>query len=137
MGLKDGLASLELNSTTFSGTNAQFSAGQIDTSEIGSGAILEVNISGAQVGAAKQSFIGTGSPTGYGLSVQCGSSTFTNTAVTVTFGTAFAAAPIATITLLASGANHGYVTGTAAGSFVALGESGINFSWIAVGSGDI
>ena len=122
----------------------------IQQAEIGSGAILGPHISGGAITnsklaastleASSQGFLGTGSPTGFGLSVQAGSTIPSNIAVTVSFGTAFAAAPHVILTLAASGAvsiSPAMVTGTSAGSFTHLGESGLLHHWIAIGSGNI
>lgn len=105
------------------------------------GDIGAASITSAGVNATNQKIIGTGSPTGYGLSIQTGSFNASNVAVAVSFGTAFALAPtFVYLTVIESGAaatHPGTVTGISAGSFTALGESGLDYAYLAVGSGII
>lgn len=124
--------------------------GTVIASELGTDAVTAIKISGltitaakigaAAVTAAKQSFIGTGSPTGYGVSAQYGNVTASDVNVVGTFGTAFAAAPKVFLTSATSGAvatMGDYVVGTSAGSFVMFGQSGLSYTYLAIGSGSI
>lgn len=121
--------------------SSSIAAGAVGTSEIEDLSVATADLAAEAVTAAKQSFVGTGSPTGYGLSIQTGSFQASNVAVTASFGTAFAAAPTyVTVSLLSSGAaatQPGMVTGISAGSFTALGQSGLDYAYVAVGSGAI
>ena len=136
MGLKDGLPSLEVHASTFSGTSAQFSAGEISAAELADNAA-----SGTKVDATFP-VAGTGSPTGYGLSVQTGSSaTGAGSTAWVVFGTPFASNPyfVATphsasdvrITEVIGSRNPGSTF------VISHGAASQEFSWIAIGSGRI
>lgn len=121
--------------------------GTIVASEIATDGVTTIKISGLSVTSAKiaaqavtsakQAFVGTGSPTGYGLSVQTGSVIASDVEVVGTFGTAYKLAPFVYLTVETSGAaatQPGMVTGTAAGSFTMLGTSGLLHSYMAIGS---
>jgi hypothetical protein len=93
-----------------------------------------------QVKAFSEGIIGTGSPTSFDLSIQTGTVQASNVAVTASFGTAFSAAPKVNVTLAVSGAaasHPGAVTGAAAGSFTFLGQSGLDYSYTAIGTGNL
>ena len=114
--------------------------GKIGSEDITDGTVIASEIGAQAVTAAKHKFVGTGSPTGYGLSVQTGSWVATTGIVTTQFGTAFGAAPFVVVSLLSSGAaatQPGMVTGQSAGSFTALGENTLVYSYMAIGSGNI
>lgn len=141
MGLLDGLPSLEVISTTFSGTNAQFAAGQISSAEVGSGGILNPNLSGASVsGAAVSLEYGPayiGSPLVGGLRSEVGSATASDVTVAVAFGRAFASAPRVVLTSAQSGTSAGTfgIGSTETTGFRFYGQSGLVYNWFATGSG--
>lgn len=140
----------------------------IQTAELGSGTVLGPNISGGvilsahlatdsvvaakisglavttakiaanAVTAAKSTIVATGSPTGYGQSIQHGSVTPTDVETWTVFGTAFAAAPKVVVGLAVSGAaatQPPMAITVVAGSFGTIGTSGLACNWIALGSG--
>lgn len=129
---------------------ANISGGVITNTHFVSGGILGPNISGGTITnshmvantltAASHRIVGQGSPSVFGFSMQVGSAVATDVAVWAVFGTGFAAAPRVQMTLAQSG-----VVGTAApmlgtvaaGSFSFLGQSGLIYHYLAVGSGAI
>lgn len=136
--MNDGLQSGEFIAATLSGATLSVGNSQISSAELGSGAVLSANISGAQILASHQKFVGTGSPTTFGTSAQFGAFvTDAGSAATVAFGTAYAAAPIC-IVGLGGGATATWirVVGTSAGSLVvhtqAASQSG---TFVCIGSG--
>lgn len=120
---------------------ADLATNAVVTASISGLAVSTAKIAASAVTSAKQGFVGTGSPTGFGLGAQTGSFQASDVEVVVSYGTAFGAAPkYVTVSLLSSGAaatQPGMVTGIAAGSFTALGASGLDYAYLAVGSGDI
>ena len=124
--------------------------GTVIASELATDGVTSIKISGlavttAKIGAAavtgaKHAIFGTGSPTGYGLTIQAGSLIASDVAVTATFGTAFAAAPHVFLSVAISGAlatAPGMMVGASAGSFTMLGQSGLLHHYLAIGSGNI
>lgn len=153
MGLLDGLASLQVLATTFSGTTLQVGANEISAAEIATDAVTAIKVSGLTLTAAKMaanaasgnvvsleySPVYTGSPVAGGLVWQMGSAIATDVSVNVVFGKAFSNIPRVVITPAQSGthATQSYVGSTEATGFIFVGQSGIAHNWIAVGSGRI
>ena len=134
--MKDGIPTEEIHVTTISGTTAQFSdinlgAGAIGTAELADGAVT----------STIQSFVGTGSPAAFGISVQAGSNSTTAGSIAwVAFGTPFVAAPVSILVSQAETLEGIYAPAGSwtAGSFIAITESASqSFSWSATGSGGI
>lgn len=122
MGLVDGLPSLEVKATTFSGTTAQFGA--------------------QEIGATELKVVGTGSPVTYGLSILTGSSaTGAGSTVWVVFGKPFASNPYVTVGVHSStNLNVTEAVGSrnpGSAFFISHGGGNVEFSWIAIGSGQI
>lgn len=156
--MNDGLQTGEFIAATISGNSLSVGTSQISSAELGSGAVLSANISGAQVLsshiasgnvlsaqisgaqvlASHHRILGTGSPTVFGRSIQHGTATATDVAVWTVFGTAFAAAPQVQLTCAASGTANAaapMLVGQVVGSFGFLGQSGLAYNWLAIGSG--
>jgi hypothetical protein len=140
MGLKDGLPDLEVHSTTVSGTTAQFGDAVLGAGAIGNSEIADGACSGTKV-STEFSPIKTGSPTTDGVSVQFGVVTATDVAVWGVFGTAFAGDPTVFLTPNASGthATEAFVVGSpiSVGSFSFIGQSGLEYNYLALGSGRV
>lgn len=147
MGLRDGIPSFEILSTTVSGTTGAFTnisgTETIVSSEIGSGIILNPNLSGGQVSGAPVSFeypvSYTGSPIAGGLAMQMGSTIASDVSILVTYGKAFGGIPRVVLTAAQSGTNAGdvMVTSGITTGFRYFGQSGLAYNWIAIGSGRI
>jgi len=130
--IRDGLKRAQVVVDDLSGTQPV-----IEAVEIGSGAVLSVNISGGQVIADKHSIIGTGSPPAYGRSILSGEGTLgAGSSVWVVFGNAFAAAPHVVATYIDNTVAAICGSPIGAGSVNILGETASKkFHWIAIGSG--
>ncbi len=117
----------------------QLSDGAIQSVEIGSGAVLSANISGQQILATHCKMIGTGSPVGYGLSIQTGTVKASDAAVFTSFPVAFAGSgyniSFGINGSVAEATSPGCVSAFNVGSFGFLGTSGITYHWLAIGSG--
>ena len=138
-GLGNGLG--QVGSTSIAtgavGTAALLDGG-VATADLADTSVTTAKLGAESVTAPKQAFVGTGSPTGFGLSVQTGTVTASDVVVTASYGTAFAAAPILTFGIAESGAlatAPGMAVGIAAGSFTFLGQSGLTYNYVAIGSG--
>ena len=138
MGLKDGLPDLEVHSTTVSGTTAQFGDAELGAGAIGNAEIADDACSGTKV-SNEYSPIKTGSPSVGGLSILTGNvNTGAGSNATVTFGTAFAAAPTMFVTPTADTTGWMRVAGTVTASGVVESESAsVSGAWIAIGSGRV
>lgn len=103
---------------------------------LASGGVDPVEIADEAVTAAKQGFVGTGSPTGFGLSVQTGDYVSdAGSSATVQFGTAFAAAP--TVVVHAAGGLASQPSASAGSVVIETTAASSSGSWIAIGSGAI
>jgi len=136
--MKDGLKTEQFVTDDLSGTTTV-----IEAAEIGSGGILNVNISGGQCSGTKVSTgfgtITTGSPSAGGKCVQANVATVgAGSTIWVVFPTAFAAAPFCTASYCDT--TLGDVAGSpyAAGSVLFTGETAAKkIHWICVGSGRV
>ena len=150
--MKDGMTSTEIvatdvTATNLSGTNFAGGAGEVGAAEIGNNVITNAQMatngaSGTTVGL-EFATVKTGSPSAGGNSIQFGTDTAAGEAKWIVFGTAFAAAPVVTLSPAFSGtiaATHAYLGTVAVGSFSWIGNpSGTNstFHWQACGSGRV
>jgi len=128
MGVKDGLASLQESSVTFSGTDFQGGTGSFT----GINGITSLNFPAGYIG----------SPILGNTTIMAGTVTTSGGLAAdgvITFGSRFAIAPTAVwIIPLASVAVGGpFTTGIAAGSATFRAGSNVAHGWIAIGSGRI
>lgn len=166
MGLTDGLASLEVNATTLSGTNifgasVDLGSGTVGTVELAVDAITATTISGLTISTAKiaanavttaklasNAASGAAVSAEYspvhaegnpGNSIQAGSTQASDISVNVTFDTAFALEPRVVLTPAESGAlaTQSYIGSTETTGFIWSGQSGLVHNYIAIGSGRI
>lgn len=109
----------------------------ISTADIADSQVTTAKIAANAVTAAKHAFIGTGSPTGYGLSVQTGEFvTSAGSVYAAAFGTAFAAAPIAFASVTKDSTGWAAVSAVNATGLDIISEAASQSgAWIAVGSG--
>ena len=101
---------------------------------------LEDNAASGTIVDATFGVISTGSGTlDYGNSIQAGSAIASDGRVTVPFAISFAAAPIVVITPIESGTlgAASWVDNIGTGSFTFFGQSGLEHSWLAIGSGRV
>lgn len=144
MGLRDGLASLQVVSQDISGTNIygatdlQVAAGTVGNAELANNAA-----SGTKVSLEYPVALGLGSPAIGNIAFQAGSSATTGgSQVWLVFPTAFAAAPqsvvVAPLNLASAAGNLLTVGSVTAGSCLVQSEAASKtFSWFAIGSGRI
>ena len=138
MGLVDGIASLEIRSSTISGTTLQASTAAFGSSEIGNAELANNAASGAKVSSEYP--IGyIGSPVGGTLAFQCGSVVSSDVSVLVTFGIPFAGNPLVIITPQQSGTlvTQTFVGSTTTTGFTFWGQSGLVHSWLAINNGRV
>ena len=120
-------------------TATEIAGGAVTSAKILSGNVLAVHISGQQVTSVKQAFVGTGSPTAYGNTIQFGKNTSTaGSVLDVVFGTAFKAAPNVVVSEADASALSSVVLvagSIATTGFTALTTGGSkDVHWVACGS---
>ena len=99
-------------------------------------AVTTVEVTDASVTAAKQSFVGTGSPTVFGNSIQSGVVVASAGSIAeIAFPTVFGAAPNVVVEFVGGIAAHPSVSaGSAIINTITASASG---TWIAIGSGNL
>lgn len=142
--LRDGLKRAQIVTDDLSGTTTvvatyELAAASVTDAKLASGNVMAAHISGGQVTQTQMAygFIGTGSPTVYGNSMQFGTGTLgAGSDVWVAYPTAFKAAPQVIVTANNSSLGAIAVGSITTGSFYAIGETASDtFNYIAVGSG--
>lgn len=141
--MQDGLATANLTVGSMVATDISGTAPYVESVELGSGAVMNVNISGGQCSGTKVDTgfgtVKTGSPPAGGMCIQCGTGTVgAGSTVWVVFGNSFAAAP--NVVAMYNDTTLGYLAGSpiGIGSVLITGETASKkFDWIAVGSGRV
>lgn len=113
----------------------------IATADIAAGAVTSAKIASAGVEASNQGFVGTGSPSVFGNSLQANTgATSAGSELWLAFPTPFGAAPTSVIAT-ASGDTDAYLSvgSISAGSALVTSHNAasVAFAWQAVGSGDL
>ena len=120
-------------SVTLSGVGLAVSTSEIGQNEIGSAVIGTANLATSAVTAAKEGFVGYGSPLTYGMRIEAGSSAMTAaTSLWVVLSANFSKPPYI-IDADNSAAGAVGIALVAPGSFLASGTNGTIFHWAAIG----
>ena len=114
----------------------QLAVDAVVTAEITDDSVTTAKLAAASVDSAKQGFVGIGSPSAFGNSIQMGEIVASAGSIAeIAFPTSFGAAPFVTVTFVGGIAAHPDVSANGGSAIINTITASASGTWIAVGSG--